>query len=336
MAFVLRRPFTVTAALRQAPKAGQITIRFFHQAPLKQTTSPFKKAQPLLSAYRNAFQSTFKRNYNQQASTVNPLASGNLTQRLIVGVGIFGGTLLGLNFLLNRETREDGGIPPFERKYLNQTFLHTGIGLATIAIAARYLHASGWSYRLMATNPWLVIGVGLAGSIGTMLGTMHTNPENKVQKYALWTAFNLAQAAILSPLLFLQPAILARAGLYTVGMMGGIAFVGATAKQEQYFWLGAPLMGGLAIVIVSGFAPLVLPVTAVRTLAITENLWLYGGLALFGGFTLYDTQKILHHARLAERGLIVPDVVNDTISLELDFINMFWRMVYILGAQRRK
>lgn len=69
----------------------------------------------------------------------------------------------------------------------------------------------------------------------------------------------------------------------------------------------------------------------------TENIWLWGGLAVFGGFTLYDVQKILHHARLAERGLIKKDVVNESISLELDFLNIFIRMVQILGmSQRRK
>lgn len=155
-------------------------------------------------------------------------------------------------------------------------------------------------------------------------------------KYGAWTAFNLSQAALLSPLLFLQPALLFRAGLYTVGMMGSIAFVGATAKQEKYLYLGAPLLAGVAVVALSGLAPLVIPATAVRTLMWSENIWLYGGLAVFGGFTLYDVQKILHHARLAERGLMQRDAVNEAISLELDFINIFIRLVQILGMQQRK
>jgi len=136
----------------------------------------------------------------------------------------------------------------------------------------------------------------------------------------------------------MHPALLARAGLYTVGMMGSIAFVGATAKQEKYLYLGAPLLGGLAIVALSGLAPLIIPVTATRTLMVTESIWLYGGLAVFGGMTLWDVQKILHHARLAERGLMKKDPVNESISLELDFINIFIRMVQILGmsGNRRK
>jgi growth hormone-inducible transmembrane protein len=169
-----------------------------------------------------------------------------------------------------------------------------------------------------------------------MVAESNTNFSSYVAKYGFWTAFNVSQAAILSPLLFLQPALLFRAGLYTVGMMGSIAFVGATAKQEKYLWIGGPLLAGVAIVALSGLAPLVIPATATRTLMWTENIWLYGGLAVFGGFTLYDTQKVLHHARLAQRGLMKRDPVNESISLELDFLNIFIRMVQILGMQQSR
>lgn len=116
-------------------------------------------------------------------------------------------------------------------------------------------------------------------------------------------------------------------------MMGSIAFVGATAKQEKYLYLGGPLLAGVAIVAVSGFAPLILPATAARTLMWSERIWLYGGLAVFGGFTLYDVQKILHNARTVQAGMGRKDVVNESISLELDFINIFVRMVQILGMR---
>lgn len=196
---------------------------------------------------------------------------------------IFGGTLLAINLIFNRETREDGGMPPFERSYLNDTFLHTGLGVGIIGITARALHMSGWSFRLMSASPWLVLGVGLAGSIGTMMLCYSTPPENYMVKYGSWAAFNMTQGALLAPLMFFSPAILARAGLYTVGVMGSIAIVGATAKQDKYLYLGGPLLAGVAVVALSGLAPLVVPATALRTLAVTENLWLYGGM-----YTLLD------------------------------------------------
>ncbi|MCJ1223858.1 hypothetical protein MMC12_000501 [Toensbergia leucococca] len=339
MAFALRRPLALPQALRQISKSTIPTSRAFHASPLKPSPTFFISKTPVptittLTKSRHAFQSA--RNYMQQPYQVSRPDSGNLTQRLLYGAGITGATLVAINLVFNRETREDGGMPAFERQYLNETFMHTGLGIGIIGVAAQALHRSGWSYKLMATNPWVVLGVGLATSIGTMYGCFATHPDNYVQKYALWTGFNLAQAALLSPLMFLQPVLLARAGLYTIAMMGSIAFVGATAKQEKYLYLGGPLLAGVAIVAVSGFAPLILPATAARTLMWTENIWLYGGLAVFGGFTLYDVQKVLMHARQAERGLIPKDAVNESIGLELDFLNIFIRMVQILGMRNQK
>ena len=337
MSFILRRPFTVAAGLKKLTKSSP-TVCLFHDSRLRSNSFINPRSTTLTTSNtaksKFSFQNAFKRAYTPAGSyQAVQQPTGNLTQRLLVGGAMVGGAILATNLIFNRETREDGGMPPFEREYLNQTFLHTGLGVGIIATAATAMHRSGWSYRLMATNPWLVVGLGLAMSFGTMYATYNTHPDNYLQKYGLWTAFNVTQAAILSPLMFMSPAILARAGLYTVGMMGSIAFVGATAKQEKYLYLGGPLLAGVAIVAISGFAPLVLPATAARTLMWTENIWLYGGLAVFGGFTLYDVQKILQHARMSERGLVRKDVVNESISLELDFLNIFIRMVQILGMR---
>jgi hypothetical protein len=83
-----------------------------------------------------------------------------------------------------------------------------------------------------------------------MLGVFATSPENTVGKHFFWLvrsvyykviqspdervsfitqAFNGCQAATLSPLFFLSPALLARAALYTCGVVGSLAYVGATA-----------------------------------------------------------------------------------------------------------
>lgn len=37
---------------------------------------------------------------------------------------------------------------------------------------------------------------------------------------------------------------------------------------------------------------------------------------------LFSTQKILQHGRMAEQGLMKADPVNESISLELDMINI--------------
>lgn len=90
---------------------------------------------------------------------------------------MIGGGIIAANVLFNQEGRDDGGMPPYERSFLNETFLHTGLGIGIIGVAASALHRAGWSYRLMATNPWVVIGGSLVFSLGTMYGTFATNPD---------------------------------------------------------------------------------------------------------------------------------------------------------------
>ena len=94
------------------------------------------------------------------------------------------GTVVAVNVFLNRETRDS--LTPAERSYLNDSFKYTGGGLVLTAIAARSMFRSGFAFRVMSANPWLVLGVSLVGSIGTMMGAMYTSPENTVLKHAFW------------------------------------------------------------------------------------------------------------------------------------------------------
>lgn len=176
MAFALRRPFALTTAIKQLPKSTSFSTRAFHASPIKAPT--FSKTSPLTTlTNRHVLQQTFRRSYQQSARPIPAPNTGNLNQRFIYGAAIVGATLVATNVVFNRETREDGGMPPYERSYLNETFLHTGLGIGMIGVAAQALHRSGWSYRLMATNPWVVIGVSLAASIGSMYGTFATHPD---------------------------------------------------------------------------------------------------------------------------------------------------------------
>lgn len=116
------------------------------------------------------------RTYRTEAPGQAP-ADGSAVRKLLVGGAIFGGTLIAINAVFNRETREDGGMPPFEREYLNNTFLHTGLGIGIIGLTARQMVRSGFVYRLMVTNPWVVALGGLGLSFATMIGTRSISPD---------------------------------------------------------------------------------------------------------------------------------------------------------------
>lgn len=153
-------------------------IRAFHKPAAKPSTFFTSKATIASSTLRATPKNAFaqSRAYNQQSSS-QTADQGSLARRLLTGGAIFGGTVVAINLVFNRETREDGGMPAFERSYLNSTFLHTGLGIGIIGLTARQMIYSGFVYRLMVTSPWAVAIGGLALSFGTMIGTRMVDPD---------------------------------------------------------------------------------------------------------------------------------------------------------------
>ncbi|KAH8099278.1 Bax inhibitor family protein [Cristinia sonorae] len=313
-------------------------FRSFKQ-PLHHSTRNFSSIRPNVfnSPTRSPLAAFVAKNartiFTDSSAVVVRPTQAEAWKKFAISAATVAGTVVAVNVFFNRETRD--GLTAAEQSYLNDSFKYTGGGLAITAIAARSLFKSGFALRVMSANPWLVLGVSLVGSIGTMMGAMYTPPENTILKHAFWLGFNACQAATLSPLFFVAPAILSRAALYTCGVVGALSYVGATAKSDQFLYMGGPLLAGVAVVALSSLAPMALPL-GMRGLAITEAVSLYGGLAVFGGFVLYDTQKILHHARLVQTGAMARDPLKESIGLELDMINIFVRLVQILSMQQRK
>jgi len=301
------------------------------QTALRSRSQPFSTARfgSVRNIVRNSPLSLYgsSRTIITDAQTVTQASSREAWKKFAITAAAVAGTVVVAEGFLNRDTRDS--LTAAEQSYLHDSFKYTGGGLVLTALAARTMFKSGVAFRIMAANPWVVLGVSLVGSIGTMMGVYYTPPEKTIQKHLFWLGFNACQAATLSPLFFLSPAILSRAALYTCGVVGSLSYVGATAKNDKYLYMGGPLLAGVTVVALSSLAPMALPL-GLRGLAIAESISLYGGLAVFGGFVLYDTQKILQHARMAEMGAIPRDPMKEAIALELDMINIFVRLVQLL------
>jgi hypothetical protein len=186
MAFPMRSHFRLTSSLGAASKQifkSAAPVRTFHSTP-KATANFFSSRTATIAntsrtgtiaKARNAFRQQTRTYLQQPAAPANDNAS--LMQKLLVAGAMVGGTLVVTNLIFNRETREDGGMPPFEREYLNSTFAHTGLGVGIIGITARAMFQSGAMYRMMATNPWVVMIGGLGLSIGSMIATRSISPD---------------------------------------------------------------------------------------------------------------------------------------------------------------
>ena len=78
-------------------------------------------------------------------------------------------------------------------------------------------------------------------------------------------------------------------------------------------FLGAGLGGLVAI----GIANIFLQSNALF------NIWLYGGLALFLGFTMYDMKEVQNRAKRS----VYFDPMSQSVGVYLDFVNIFIRLL---------
>lgn len=86
-----------------------------------------------------------------------------------------------------------------------------------------------------------------------------------------------------------------RAAVYSAGVIGGLSTVAVCAPSDKFLYMGGPLAIGLGVVFASSVAGMFLaPTTALG--AGLASMSLYGGLLLFSGFLLYDTQRIIRRA----------------------------------------
>ncbi|GAA5838160.1 hypothetical protein JCM11251_004727 [Rhodosporidiobolus azoricus] len=298
--------------------------------PRHSASSPFARAREAFRGQQQQQQQQAKRG----VATVQQAYGGGKQsvdwRKVGINVGIGAAGAVALNLFLNSP---EGTLAGFEGDYLRRTFGWTAGGLSITAATAYLAHQNGLAVRLMSANPWLVMGGGLVLSIGSMMGVYYTPPDSPLH-YASWAAFSAMQGLTLSPMFFLNPAILGRAGLYTAGAVGGISYVGATAESEKYLWIGGPLLAGLGVLVCANLAPLLMPRMALRTLTTLETVSAYGGVAVFSGFILYDTQKIRKHAHLVQRGVIPNDPIRESVSMILDVINLFTSIVRVLLLQQ--
>lgn len=89
--------------------------------------------------------------------------------------------------------------------------------------------------------------------------------------------------------------------------------------------MGGPLLAGVTVVALSSLAPMALPL-GMRGLAIAESISLYGGLAVFGGFVLYEWAFSLLCASIS-----VPNFLTQVLKR---FCNMlvWWKWVLFPGT----
>ena len=199
--------------------------------------------------------------------------------------------------------------------------------VASTAGMATYMFKSGFAARIMSLNPWVSLGGSLVLTIGTMLGTQMISYENTLPKHAMWLAFNSCIAASLAPLGYLGGPIVLKAAAVTGCVVGALSIAGAAAPSEDWLQFRGPLSIGLGIVVGASLCQMFFPASS-----LLYNISMYGGLAVFGGFVMYDTAKMRRMAQYSPRF----DPINASLGVYMDSVNIFVRVAQLLAGGNRK
>jgi len=228
--------------------------------------------------------------------------------------------------------------PEEMRKRVKSTYLYFAGGLGITALSAYGVSQSNAVYAMMRANRWLVLGGSLIAMIGTSIACQSIPYEPGLNaKHLMWIGHSAVIGAVIAPLVLIGGPLVLRAAAYTAGAVSALSLTAACAPDEKFLTWGGPLslaLGGICIASIGG---MFLPVSSAVGAGI-NSIVTYGGLVIFGGFMLYDTQKIIKHAEITTYQQKAYDPINASLHIYMDTINMFIRILIILSNsnQRRR
>jgi len=155
----------------------------------------------------------------------------------------------------------------------------------------------------------------------------NNSQSSNLVKHGWWLAMNGLVSFSIAPLIaFSNAKLVADAFLLTSGCFAGLGFAAYNSHDSAFLGMGGILGAGMGTLMAVSIANIFFQSHALF------NFWLYGGLAIFLGFTLYDLKNIKVRA---ERALYF-DPMNESLHMYIDFINIFVRILMIMQNRKNK
>ncbi|KAI6656414.1 Growth hormone-inducible transmembrane protein-like [Oopsacas minuta] len=220
--------------------------------------------------------------------------------------GASGAGLLALCYygsgMSGQESAADRAIlwPPYVKERINATYGYLAGSLAFTGASAVLFSRSARGMAFLSARPYMSLGLFLIGTIGSSMvcRSLPYSPEFLLPKLGAFSTMCGVAGISLAPLTFLGGPLIVKAALYTAGVVGALSLTAATAPSDKFLNMSGPLSIGLGVVCVSALGGLFLPATGLVGSAL-YTVSMYGGLVLFSGFMLYDTQRVIQYAELS-------------------------------------
>ncbi|KAI8428059.1 hypothetical protein MSG28_002347 [Choristoneura fumiferana] len=217
--------------------------------------------------------------------------------------------------------------PQYVKDRIKTTYGYIAGSLIITAGSAVAVFRTPALLNLVARNGWMsiLVTMGLMIGSGMVVRGMEYRPGFGAKQLA-WMVHTGIMGAVIAP-------------MYTAGVVGGLSTIAICAPSGEFLNMRAPLAMGLGVVFAASLAGMFLPPTSALGAGL-YSLSLYGGLIVFGGFLLYDTQAIVKRAETHPAYAMQPyDPINSAVSVYMDVINIFIRIAMILaggGGNKRK
>ncbi len=215
---------------------------------------------------------------------------------------------------------------------MTKVYLYMGSGLALTALVAWLVSRMPALLGLIFTNPPIFYGL-LIIEIGLVIGiSMAIRKISAPVAIGLFFLYAFVSGITLAYIFIIYTGVSIAATFGgTATLFGVMSFVGYTTKEDL------TNMGNLLLVALIG---LIIASVVNFFLANSALYWIltYAGIAIFLGLTIYHTQRI-------KRNVVVAIAANDqemlqkvsilgALSLYLDFLNLFLRLLRIFGKRR--
>eukprot|EP00093_Oithona_nana_P012258 12258.XXX_296559_297387_1 [CDS] Oithona nana genome sequencing. len=193
-------------------------------------------------------------------------------------------------------------------------------------LAMTIVSASAGAYTHLFTN--LLRGGGLLYGLlgmGLALGLYATpdNGKNRPTRMALLLGFaffsGLGTGPLLDMALRINPSLIPNAFLLSGAIFACFSGAALFAPDGQYLYLGGTLLSGLSTLFWLGFLNIFFQSQLIF------QVYLWGGLLVFCGFIMWDTQMIIEKRRRGDR-----DFIAHSLDLFIDFMQIFRKIMILL------
>ncbi len=207
---------------------------------------------------------------------------------------------------------------------VGRAFVYLFAALVVTAVAA--YTTSDLLLAWFLANPFLILGLFVAEIAIVIASNIALKKDNVVLSAVLFTVYSFINGATIGVvcMTYTQSSVV-QAFAITAVLFGIMAAYGLITKKDLSSW-GSLLFMGLIGVLIASVVNIFL-----------KNSFLELGLAIvcvlvFTGLTAYDVQKI--KARATQGGNVTSLALYGAFQLYLDFINIFLRILQLLGKRR--